>query len=432
MALMDFFTKAKPERSITDAPVQPQVMYLNSGLAVALVKWDDKIAAAQAMRHPIVHRAMDKIASSVQQVRFLVQEDPYATASERRDKATQRNYIQTVLNSPNDEMAAPQFRYWMGLVYAAYGRVPMRVTTRAMDPLVANAIYPLDAAYVYAKQNGRGQITHYEYGQGDTKETYPSLTTYRQAPTPGGFAMQLWRPGLKGYQHKDDANNVLQSIGLPAQVIKSLLLRTIATAEGHPNVRYLVTCEKTLTDPQKEALKKHLNEDHGPGGPDAGKVPILQNVGNIQIHTLDNDLSDIHTKMPSDDMARLIFGAFGVPIALAGMGAADAAKFASNYAESRTAFWQDTIVPSYVSPIAEGLTRALCPAGLVVVPDLDTVPAMMHARLAGMKELKDVTFLTTTEKRALFGYEQTAALPEAQAAPASAAGARPNEAQNDD
>lgn len=405
-------TKAAPERSPTDAPLQSQVMYLSSGIGVAIVTWNDRIAAAKAMKHPIVHKALDKIASSVQQCRFLVMEDENTTTTERSGNASKMKKLQILLDNPNDEMSAPMWRYWMGLTYATYGRIPQRLTMSALDPTLANGLYPLDAGEVFAKQNQRGVITKYEYGQGETKQTFPSLSTFKQNPTANGCVIQFWKPGLKGYQHHQDGNSPLQSLGLPAQVITSLLRRAIQTAEGHPNVRYMVTCEKTLTDPQKEALRKHLNEDHGINGPDAGKIPILQNVGKIEIHELKNDLSDIHSKMPSDDMARLIFGGFGIPIALAGLGAADAAKFAGNYIESRAAFWEDTIVPGYLSPMATGLTQALCPPGLKVVPDLDTVPAMMAARILKMKELKDVTFLTTTEKRSLFGYETTTLIPE--------------------
>lgn len=407
-----FFWKAAPTRSLADAPVQPQIMYLSSGVSAAIVQWNDRIAASMAMSHPIVHRALDKIASSVQQCRFVVQRDPLATATEARGTADTMKKLQAVLDNPNDNMAAPMFRYWMGLCYAVYGRVPVRVTMSAMNPDIANALYPLDAGYVFAKQNDRGTITGYEYGQSDGKITFPALAVFKNNPTPGGFVTQFWKPGLKGFHHRDDGNTPLQSLGLPAAVIRSLLKRAIATAEGHPNVRYLVTCSKTLTDPQKEALKKYLNQDHGPEGPNAGQVPILQNAADVEIHKLDNDLSDIHSKMPSDDMARLIFGGFGIPIALAGMGAADAAKFASNYVESRTAFWEDTIVPSYLGPIATGLTQALCPAGLIIAPDLDSVPAMRTARMLSMKELKDVNFLTTDEKRAIFGFAATTALPQ--------------------
>lgn len=420
----NMFSKAAPARSPSDAPVQPQIMYLTSGTSVAIVQWNDRIAAHAAMKHPIVHRALDKLASSVQQCRFLVMEDENATATERSGKANIALKLQRVLDNPNDNMSATMFRYWMGLTYAVYGRVPLRVTLGALDDLTANALYPLDAGYVFSKQNQRGNIMGYEYGQQDNKQTFPSLLAYKQNPDGKGFVTQFWKPGLKGYQHKDDGNSPLQSLGLPSQVITSLLRRAIATAEGHPNVRYLVTCSKTLTDPQKKALSDHLNKDHGPEGPDAGKVPILQNAADVVIHKLDNDLSDIHSKMPSDDMARLVFGGFGIPIALAGMGAADASKFAGNYIESRAAFWEDTVVPSYLSPIATGLTQALCPPGLVIMPDLDTVPAMMASRILAMKELKDVGWLTTTEKRALFGFEKTALIPEAPA-PKAAPGVSP-------
>lgn len=415
MKMFEMFQKAVPVRALADAPVQPQIMYLTSGTSVAIVQWNDRIAAASAMKHPIVHRALDKIASSVQQCRFLVTKDPFSTATETSGTATALKKLQAVLDNPNPEMTAPQFRYWMALTYAVYGRTPLRVTLGALDSTIANALYPLDAGFVFSKPNIYGGINAYEYGQQNDKQTFPSLTAYKANPDGKGFVTQFWKPGLKGYHHKDDGNSPLQSLGLPAQVITSLLRRAIATAEGHPNVRYLVTCSKTLTVDQKKALADHLNQDHGPSGPDAGKVPILQNAADVVIHTLDNDLSDIHSKMPSDDMARLIFGGFGIPIALAGMGAADAAKFASNYVESRAAFWEDTIVPSYLEPIATGLTQALCPAGLVIVPDLDTVPAMMASRILSMKELKDVQWLTTDEKRALFGYDPTTAIPQAPA-----------------
>ena len=186
------FKKAAPVRSPSDAPVQPQIMYLTSGTSVAIVQWNDRIAASMAMKHPIVHRALDKIASSVQQCRFLVQEDEYASATERSGNAAKAKKLQAVLDNPNDNMSAPMFRYWMGLTYAVYGRTPLRITMGAMDPTTANALYALDAGYVYAKRNIRGNVDRYEYGQTDTKQTFPSLESFYAKPTPGGVLAQLW------------------------------------------------------------------------------------------------------------------------------------------------------------------------------------------------------------------------------------------------
>jgi hypothetical protein len=252
--------------------------------------------------------------------------------------------------------------------------------------------------------SSRGTVDSYEYGTGDQKQTMVSRTKWTQDKS-GGFVDQIWKPAFKGYQHRDEKNTPLQAIGLPLQVIKSLMIRAIKSAEGHPNCRYIVSCSKTLTVEQKAALASHLNEDHGVGGPDAGKVPVLQNSGDIVIHKLDNDLSDIHSKMPTDDMARLVFGAFGIPIALAGMGAADGAKFSGNYTESRQSFWEDTVIPCYVQPLFQGLTRMLCPSGLRISPDMDSIPAMLAGRIVSMQQTNGITFLTNTEKRELFGWK---------------------------
>lgn len=406
--------KALAPRVAADAPVQPHIMYLNSGVGVAIIKWSDHMAADAALKHPIVRTALNKLAESVQQVPFKVMKDPNASDADQKGKEGFIKDLQAMLDNPNGEMTPAMMRYWLALNYAAYGRVAVKVGFGAINPERANGLYTLEARHVIAHLNSRGSAEKYDYGQGENKETLPSKL---KAKIGKPFIEQIWKPGLKGYQHKDDQNSPLQSVGLPAQVITSLLTRAIQTAEGHPNVRYLVTCEKNLSKDQIKALKQHLNEDHGADGPDAGKVPILQNVGKIDIHTLDNDLSDIHSKTPSDDMARLIFGAFGIPPAVASITSADGAKFANNYVESRQSFWQDTLIPGYVNPIFQGLTRFLCPPGVKIAPDYDHIPALVAGRVLNMKETNEIKFLTTTEKRAIYGLEPNTALPETDVTP---------------
>jgi len=401
-----FQTKAAPVRELSEAPKQPQVIYLNNGTGIGIIEHRDHIAMENAMRHPIIHRALDKLALSVQQARWEVVVDKYAAKADQAGKAGVIKDLQALLDSPNPEMTPAQLRYWMTLNYAGYGRVPLKIGFSATKPTVANGIYPLEVAKTIAVINDRGAVDSYKYGMGEGAQTWPSRRTWKPGAR-DGFVSQIWKPGLKGYQNREDVNSPLTSIGLPAQVITSLLIRAFKTANGQPNVRYLVTCSRTLTAPQKDALKKYLNDDHGPEGPDSGRVPILQNAGDVEIHKLDNDLSDIHSKMPSDDMARLIFGAFGIPIALAGMGAADGAKFAGNYEASQAAFWNDTVIPAYLNPILQGMTQILCPAGVAIVPDYDTIPALVAARTISMREMAQVNFLTTNEKREHFGWGPT-------------------------
>lgn len=404
MALWPFNQqKAAPVRSATEAPSSPTFIYLNNGQAAAILSWSDAVAAQEAMKHPIIYRALNKIAESVQQMRWFAEIDPRADASDRSGKSAVIKDLQGVLDSPNEDMSPAMLRYWMALNYASYGRVPLNVRFSAMKPDRPNGLYPLEAQYVAAKSNARGMVDGYEYGMGETKQTFVARGKW-VANTKNGFVDQIWKPSLRGYQHRDEKNTPLTSIGLPAQVIKSLMLRAIRSAEGHPNCRYMVIAEKELTAQQSLKLTNYLNNDFATEGNNSGGVPVLKNMGNVVIHKLDNDLSDIHSKMPSDDMARLIFGAFGIPIALAGMGAADSAKFAGNFDGSRLAFWQDTIIPGYIEPLFQGLTRMICPPGVRISADLDSVPALMAGRIAAMKDAAGVTFLTDAEKRELFGW----------------------------
>jgi hypothetical protein len=396
----EFFKKAAPERKPSDVPVQPEIMYLNSGIGVSLVKFSDAMAMASAMSHPIVYRALNKIAESVQQVAWFAEIDPDAAEADRRGKEGVVAALNDVLSNPNPDMTPAQLRYWLAMNFAGYGRAPLRISTSSVEKTKITGIYPLETRLVRAEFDARGGLIRYAYGETQNAQAWPSRAVWARKPDDKGFATQIWRPGLKGYQAAGDSNSALATVGLPAQVMKSLLLRAIQTAEGHPNVRYMVTCDKTLTEPQKAALKAYLNDSHGPSGDEAGRIPILQNAGNIVIHKL-----DIHSKAPSDDMARLIFMAFGIPIALAGMGGGDGAKFANNYIESRLSFWQDTIIPGYVSPIFQAISRDLCPPGVRISADLESVPALMQGRILSMKEVAGVDFLTTAEKRAMFGFE---------------------------
>lgn len=399
--------KAAPERSPSEAPVQPSIVYTAGPVVAAILQWNDGIAMEMALRHPIASRALEKIASSVAQARWFVEADPNAPMSEQLNKQTRMKDLQALLDSPNGEMTPAMLRYWLALNYAGYGRVPLKIGFSMIDPTLPTGIYPLEVASTYAKRNIHGVIEAYEYGTGDHASKIVSRAKWKpglENGRPGGFADQIWKPSLKGFQHADDRSSPLHSLGLPLQVTKALLIRAIRSAEGHPNCRYLVTCSKSLTEPQQKALAKYINQDHGPDGIESGKIPMLFNATEVVIHKLDNDLSDIHSKVPLDDMTRMIFGGFGIPIALAGIGAADAAKFAGNFDGSRAAFWQDTIIPSYVSPIFQGLTRMLCPPGLRISADLDSIPALMPARIAAMKELDGVKFLTETEKRDMMGF----------------------------
>ena len=397
-------SKATPTRKPGEAPANPVARY--KGSARHTVEYSNYIAAEMALQHPVVFRCLHKLASSVQTVRWYAEQDMDVPQSERASAGAIK-VLNNVLRSPNDVMVASQLRYWMAMNFAVYGRIPFKVGVGVEQH--PNAIYPLEARYVSRVSDGRNGIAAYEYGS-SPKQSYKTRRAAEASKSNDGYAYEIYTPNIAASITEGCNVNALGAIGLPSAVIRLLLQRAAETASGHPNTKYIIAAEKTLTNKQKEALIETL-ENSATGEEESGSTLFLYNT-KIDVHKLDNDLSDIHSKMPIDDMSRMIAGAFGIPISLLGLGAADGAKFAGNYLESRQSFWQDTIIPNYLTPIGDGLTAAICPPGAKISFDLDSIEAIKDARVTRAKTLTDVNFLTTTEKRELIGYEPSTVLPE--------------------
>jgi len=424
MGLIEFFTKRKPERTEIEEPNSP--IFIMGGQSVRFLSTNAIVTADVAQRQsPQLYRITNFIASSVQSVPWYCEEDPEVNASERLG-ASKIKALNDLLKSPNDTYTSQQLQYWIALNLMLYARAHFKVGigTNGMP----NGIYPLAAKHMRGVLNSRGVVDNYEYGQGVNKTTLPSRRTAERRDPKPSYAAEIAFPSITGLIEYNQAPAAIESLNVPLRIIHALMQRALDTANGHPNVKYVITAEKTITRQQKEALLKHL-EEAGPGGENSGEILFLYNT-DVKVHTLDNKLSDIHSKLPLDDMTRQIAGVFGVPVALLGLGSADAAKYASNYVESRLSYWQDTIVPCYLIPIAAGMTQSLCPAGARIKFDLDQVPALWEGRANLGKTLSQVTFLSNNEKRDVLGFEPKAGedkIPELKPAAPAANGRDDNE-----
>lgn len=405
MKLLDLIFKKKPERKPAEEPASP--IYVYGGQPIRLLSSAAALAADDMLRtSPQLYRIANFLSSAVQSVPWFCEPDPTLIKSERAG-ALPVKAINDLLKSPNDTFNAQQLQYWMTLNLMLYARAHFKVGVSSNG--TPNGIYPLAAKYVMGVPNSRGVIEAYKYGTPPNEVIYP---TRRVVDKRGGgiaYAAEISFPSLSGLVEYNRAPAAIESIQTPLSIINALMQRALDTVNGHPNIKYVITAEKTLTKMQKDALHKYL-EESGPGDVNSGNVLFLYNT-DIKVHTLDNELGDIHSKIPLDDMTRQIAGVFGVPIALIGLGSADAAKYANNYPESRLSFWQDTIVPCYLSPIAAGMTAAICPPGARVSFDFDAVPALWAGRAKLGETLSDVAFLTTNEKRRILGYAPDDTLP---------------------
>jgi len=394
MGLLDkIFRKAIVTRPASDQPAAPYAPLMP--VSYPLVAYAEILAAAEAMRHPVLYRCLEKISSAVRGVTWYCEQD--SSFPQSMLNKTTENKINDLLKMPSDNLTAGQLRSWIALSYALFGRAPFKVGVSVEG--YANGVYPLAAAHTRAKTDARGTVIGYEYGSGATQET---LSTRRFAVPGGPYAYEIAKLSLDGGVDPAQVLSPLRALAMPAQITRLLLQRAVDTASGHPNWKYLVSTEKTLTEKQKQNIREHI-EDARAGGDDSGQVLFLSNT-TVTVNKLDNAMTDIHSKIPMDDMSRMIAGCLGVPIPLLGLGAADAAKFAGNFAEARMSFWEETIIPGYLEPIAEGMTVALCPPGYKIRFDHDTIPALADGRIKRAKDLETVTFLTRDEKRELAGF----------------------------
>jgi len=399
--------KKRPDRLATDEPISP--ITIVSGTPVRFLSQQAVATADVAQRkNPQLYRITNFVASSVQAVPWFCEADPTLENKTEQAGATPIKEINSVLRSPNDNMTSQQLEYWIALNMMLYGRAHFKVGVSSSG--TPNGIYPLAAKHTKGILNNRGTVDAYEYGSGVDKVTYPSRRAAEKRGRNESYAAEISLPSLSGLVEYNKAPAAIESLAKPIAIVDALMQRALDTASGHPNVKYVITAEKTLTKQQKEALAKHL-EEGGPGDDYSGTVLFLYNTA-IVINKLDNNLADIHSKLPLDDMTRQIAGVFGVPIALLGLGSADSAKYASNYQESRRSFWQDTVAPSYLVPIASGMTAAICPPGCRVNFDFDRIPAMWEDRAKLGETLSRVNFLTSDEKREILGFEPNADIPQ--------------------
>jgi hypothetical protein len=404
MAWMDFLRKAKPVRPDQDEPDAP--MYIG-GHPVRLLSTKAIMTSETAVRTvPQLFRITNFVASAVQSVPWYCEQDTDLQKSERAAPNAIKP-INNLLKSPNDTFTSQQFQYWLALNLVLYSRVHFKVGVGTTGP---NGLYPLASKFVSGILNSRGTIESYEYGQGEQKTNLPTRRTAEKRGPSTSYAAEISFPSISGLVEYNKTPAAIESLQQPLLIITALMQRALDTAQGHPNVKYVITAEKSLTRTQRAALEKHL-ADAGPDDEYSGTILFLYNTA-VTVHTLDNKLGDIHSKIPMDDMTRQIAGVFGVPIALLGLGSSDAAKYSSNYNESRLSFWQDTIVPSYLTPIAAGMTAAICPPGARIQFDLDQVPALWEGRANLGVKLTKTNFITTTEKRAILGFGPNTDLPE--------------------
>lgn len=410
MKISDFFSKRSiADQKPNDNPnsflqiVRSRFAALAGGASVYSYQPIDARLVNKLMSIPIVYRCIDKIGTTVQSVTWDVVRDPDSPVFVSDDII--REY-QDVLSKPNPLFGGLQLKYWIASVFAFYGRVALKVGIYDGRP---TGIYPLSPSAISYIFDAYGNPKSIMYGDGSKRDEIPHISKAlkKNGIVSESFYFEVLKPDF-------DISSLhglspLPAIQLPAKIVDDLLNRANEMADGTPNIKNIFTISGVTND-QREQIKNEV-EDRVPGKKYDGNVDADSGNGylfleGVEIKKIEvkNQMDDLHTKVPSDDMSRHVAGCFAIPVAVLGIAGSDSAKFANNYMESRRSFFEDTIIPSYLSPIETALSNSICPPGLIIKFDRDTIPALLPARISSIKELDTTRFLTLDEKRALVGF----------------------------
>ncbi|MEE9272456.1 MAG: phage portal protein [Robiginitomaculum sp.] len=154
-----------------------------------------------------------------------------------------------------------------------------------------------------------------------------------------------------------------------------------------------------LTDEQFEQLRSEMDYHHS--GPAAAGRPLILE-GGLDWKPMSMSPADMDFINARREAAREIALAFGVPPMLLGI---PGDNTYANYKEANLAFWRQTILP-LVRKTADSLGVWLRPwfgDDLRVHAKLDDIPALAFDRSQLWANLKDASFMTDDEKRALAG-----------------------------
>jgi phage portal protein BeeE len=390
MSFMDRLFKAQPQRRPSDAPTPPLLVNVPNAKA-GLVNYSVVAAAEQGRKHPFVFPCIRMLVEAGAQVPWYCEPDPLVAESEQAPQKV-IDELNSLLASPSDSKSPFELKQWMIEDLALYGRIAMKIGLSVSN--TPNGIYPLTTRHVTLELDARGNPKTYGYGYSKNKDLIPAK---KYAAKGTAYVCEVRKANSDGSCEWQGTLTPLSSLGLPTEITKLLLHRAYDTASGHANIQNILQVDPVDATPKAvDDLMDEL-ENYMVSGEDSGGMKFSSRIKGVL--KVENNLSDIHSKVPMDDMARMIARAFGIPIALYGLGAADAAKFAGNYAESIAALYKGTVIPGYLVPIEEALTLSLCPYGARIRFNRDAIEALALERLNS-----SAGFITVDEARELRGW----------------------------
>lgn len=394
MALSDYIPwrrKSARESVAKSAMEFPQIRSVEarSAIGIGLAGASDtpppttraKIDMIQA--HPVAFWCVRKIALAVASVPWIVEDEA--------GNAVVGHPSVHLINNPNRDQSRSEFMQMIASSLATTGNAYISPVDSAVEQAKRIALYALrpDKITIEREEADNSRVKQYQY-------------------IAGGRATRYYRPGELCHIRQPWLSDEVEGYPVINSVWESLetytgfqrLVRKILTNSGGvPGI--LVFSSKTpggMSSEQREALQEHINR-FKLNGDKFGEL-LMADVadGDMKFVPLAGNIAGLDQKATKMESAREICLAFGVPPNLY---TAEDQKF-SNYQEANRTFWVDTVVPGYLLPIAEAMSRFL---GVRVAPDLSEVPALSKLNQESVQALSGVKdVLSIDEQRAKLGY----------------------------
>lgn len=170
---------------------------------------------------------------------------------------------------------------------------------------------------------------------------------------------------------------------------------------ARPSCAFIAPADQKLSEEQLRQFEEQVSSKYQ-GANNAGRPLLL--TGGLDFKEMQINPKDMDYINSKNSTARDICISFGVPPQLIGL--PDSQTY-SNYAEAKTAFWQNTVIP-IIGSLVDDLNIWLSPSfGENVYIDFDKndIDALLPIRQMQFTMLQNATFLTPNEKREMLGYD---------------------------
>lgn len=341
--------------------------------------------AAMVACNAVAYTVVQRLSSAVAQVPFVAMGE---------DQSPDWNHpVTRLLAAPADGVGGWRMMYLVAQSLAITGNAYLRridSSARVSLPggrriVIPQVIEFCEPSAIRAEIGIDGTVTGYMYAQ-------PGRMAIRLAPEE---VLHLSNPWIG-----DTVNGLspLIAAGSAVHSYAGIMSVTQATIDNGAVLPGFLTVEGlNITDAQFQELRNELVK-RARDGDRTGSMAVLRSfdgeIKYLPVEMAESAISETTRAAVMADIANV----WGYPPILLRMG--EGSTF-ENLAQAQRYLWEQTIIPSYVVPIASGLSAWL---GIPVSYDLSQVPAMRMASEARSKELSDNTFLTLDEKREAMSY----------------------------